>query len=122
MVLLTMAYATDNIPDNELVLTKLQQERADYLYNIVRCPVCSGQSLAGSEATIAVDLRKIIKQKIYNNLSDKEIKNDLVKLYGDDILFEPPFNKNTFLLNYGVYGLLIIIVVSLFYYRSRQRE
>jgi cytochrome c-type biogenesis protein CcmH len=102
-------------------LSEYQQERANNLYEIIRCPVCDGQSLAGSEATIAKDLRRIIDIKIQNNLSDTQIKHDLIQIYGDDIVFEPPVNKATFLLNYGVYGVLIVIL-SVFLYRHHHKK
>ncbi len=95
------------------------QERANSLYEIVRCPVCDGQSLAGSEASIAHDLRMLIDKKIHNNLSDEQIKNDLVMMYGDDILFEPPVNKKTFLLNYGVW-IFMVFAMLIFFYRYRK--
>jgi cytochrome c-type biogenesis protein CcmH/NrfF len=100
---------------NTLNLTVHQKERAENLYHIIRCPVCDGQSLAGSDADIAQDLRIIIKQKIINNISDAQIKQDLVQIYGADILFEPPKNAQTFLLNYGLWIILLIGFIILIY-------
>lgn len=102
-------------------LSSEQQKRANHFYEIVRCPVCDGQSLAGSEATIAQDLRRVIDEKILNDASDTEIKQDLITMYGQDILFEPPINKKTFLLNYGVYGVLFISFLF-FLHRHRHKQ
>jgi cytochrome c-type biogenesis protein CcmH len=102
-------------------LSVKNQERANSLYEIVRCPVCNGQSLAGSEASIAQDLRMIINTKINNNLSDEQIKNDLVLIYGEEILFEPPVDKKTFLLNYGVW-IFMVFVMLIFLYRYHKKN
>jgi cytochrome c-type biogenesis protein CcmH len=121
MIFATLVYAADTPTHKIPILTQSQQERANHLYEIVRCPVCSGQSLAGSEASIAQDLRTIIHQKIAENFSDDQIKQYLVSLYGEDILFEPPINRETFLLNYGAYGILLIIL-SIFLYHHHHRS
>lgn len=105
--------ATSYAADISGHLSGEQQKRANALYEIIRCPVCAGQSLAGSESSIAQDLRHIIDTKIQNNISDTDIKHDLVNMYGQDILFEPPNNNKTFLLNYGVW-ILMLIIMSVF--------
>ena len=109
--------------DTPFVLSAENQKRANSLYEIVRCPVCAGQSLIGSESSIAKDLRNIINMKIQHNLSDADIKRDLVGMYGQDILFEPPVNKATFLLNYGVWILMLsILLVFLYSHMARQDQ
>ncbi len=120
-IVLTLFTTFSNATDTLKKLSPEHQQRATALYEIVRCPVCDGQSLAGSEATIARDLRRIIDVKIQNNISDTRIKTELVAMYGQDILFEPPVNAQTFLLNYGVYGVLVIIFV-VFLYRHRTKN
>jgi len=104
-----------------LSLTQEQTDRLNNLYRIVRCPVCDGQPLSGSNAAIAKDLRKIIKQKVENNLSDQHIKNDLVAIYGHEILFEPPKNASTFLLHYGIW-LVLGVSFSVFIYRRLKQS
>ncbi len=120
-IALTLFTTLSNAADTLEKLSPEHQQRANALYEIVRCPVCDGQSLAGSEATIAKDLRRVIDIKIQNNISEERIKTELVTMYGQDILFEPPVNARTFLLNYGVYGVLVIIFV-VFVYRHRTKN
>lgn len=117
IIFTTLSYADDAFKK----LSPEQQQRANSLYDIVRCPVCDGQSLAGSEATLAKDLRRVIDIKIQNNISNARIKTELVAIYGQDILFEPPVNAQTFLLNYGVYGVLALIFL-IFLYRHRTKN
>ena len=64
----------------------------------VRCLVCRNQSIDESNSELAKDLRVLIKRKIIDGLSDKEIYNYLSNRYGDYILLNPPFKTNTILL------------------------
>ena len=73
-------------------------EREINIYKNIRCLVCQGQSLNDSNSDFAIDLKKVIKKKIINKKSDKEIYNYLTERYGDWILFDPPLKKNTLLL------------------------
>ena len=73
-------------------------EREINIYKNIRCLVCQGQSLNDSNSDFAIDLKKVIKKKITNKQSDKEIYKYLIERYGDWILFNPPLKINTFLL------------------------
>ena len=64
----------------------------------IRCLVCRNQSIDESNSELAKDLRVLIKEKIIDGLSDKEIYNYLSNRYGDYILLNPPFKTNTILL------------------------
>ncbi len=102
-------------------LTSQQQQRADVLYLVIRCPVCDGQPLAGSEAELSKDLRQLIQDKIKAGQSDAEIKAYMVKTLGQDILLEPPHNMQTILLDYGVYALLVILIAYFVYRHTKVR-
>ena len=73
-------------------------EREINIYKNIRCLVCQGQSLNDSNSDFAIDLKKVIKKKIINQESDQEIYKYLTERYGDWILLNPPFKKNTLLL------------------------
>ena len=79
-------------------LAMASTEREINIYKNIRCLVCQGQSLNDSNSDFAIDLKKVIKKKIINKKSDKEIYNYLTERYGDWILFNPPLKINTFLL------------------------
>jgi cytochrome c-type biogenesis protein CcmH len=79
-------------------LAMASAEREINIYKNIRCLVCQGQSLNDSNSDFAVDLKKVIKKKIINKETDKEIYKYLTERYGDWILFNPPFKINTFLL------------------------
>ena len=75
-----------------------EETRAINLFKEVRCLVCQGQTIHESNAEIAEDLKTLIREKIVEGKTDKEIKGFLVEKYGDWILYDPGLNKNTYLL------------------------
>ena len=64
----------------------------------IRCVVCQSQSIDDSDSILARDLRVLIKQKLEEGQSEKEITNYLVERYGEFILLKPKFNPSTYLL------------------------
>ncbi len=80
----------------------------------LRCLVCQNESLAGSRADLAVDLRREIRTLITDGKSDQDIMDFMVSRYGDFVRYRPPFNPVTWLLWLGPLLLLIIAVIALF--------
>lgn len=83
-----------------------RETRARELMKEVRCVVCQAQSIAESDAGIAVDLRRLIREEIADGKSDDEIRQFLVARYGDFILFRPPFEMRTLVLWVGPFVVL----------------
>ncbi len=61
----------------------------------LRCLVCQNQTIADSEAPLAVDLRQQTRAMIAAGKSDEEIRRYMVERYGDFVLYKPPFNAAT---------------------------
>ena len=66
-----------------------QDQQIIDFYKTIRCLVCDGQSIYDSETIFAQNLREQIASKFETNMSKKDIKRDLLKIYGEDISFEP---------------------------------
>ena len=81
-----------NQKNNEL------EKRFRELSSELRCLVCQNQSLLESDSELANDLKEIIYEKIYEGESNYQIKNFLVKRYGEFILFKPLLNSANLLL------------------------
>tara|TARA_Y100001970_G_scaffold266095_1_gene354371 strand:- start:831 stop:1193 length:363 start_codon:yes stop_codon:yes gene_type:complete len=64
----------------------------------LRCLICQGQSVYDSDSEFAISLKLVVQNKINQGLSEKEIYNFLTDKYGEWILYEPKFNKNTYIL------------------------
>lgn len=73
----------------------------------LRCLVCQNQTIADSQAGLAVDLKNQVREKIEQGMSDKEIIDYMVQRYGDFVLYRPPFKTATWLLWGGPFLLLI---------------
>jgi cytochrome c-type biogenesis protein CcmH len=72
----------------------------------LRCLVCQNESLAGSRAELANDLREEVRKLIQEGKTDTEIKEYLVARYGDFVLYRPPVKPTTWLLWFGPFVLL----------------
>lgn len=72
----------------------------------LRCLVCQNQTLADSNAELAADLRKEVRELAVAGRSDEQIRAYLVARYGDFVLYDPPLKSNTWLLWLGPFALL----------------
>jgi len=79
----------------------------------LRCLVCQNQTLADSNAPLAEDLRREVREMIGKNMSDQEIIDFLVQRYGDFVLYRPPWKTTTTLLWIGPFLLLGVGAVAL---------
>ena len=64
----------------------------------IRCLVCQGQSVYDSESEFSSTIKLLVKKKINEGKSEKQIYEFLRKRYGDWVIFEPKLNKNTYIL------------------------
>ena len=64
----------------------------------LRCLICQGQSVYDSDSEFATSLKLVVKNKIDEGLSEEQIYRFLTEKYGDWILYDPKFNKNTYFL------------------------
>ena len=79
----------------------------------LRCLVCQNQTIADSNAELAVDLRNQVREKLEQGMSNKDILNYMVQRYGDFVLYRPPVKATTWLLWFGPFLLLIGGIVFL---------
>ena len=64
----------------------------------LRCLICQGQSVYDSDSEFAISLKLVVKNKIDEGFTEDEIYKFLIKKYGEWILYDPQFNKNTYFL------------------------
>jgi cytochrome c-type biogenesis protein CcmH len=96
--------------------------RLKSLESQLRCLVCQNQTLAESEAPLAEDLRKEVRELAVAGKSDDDIRAYLVARYGDFVLYKPPMKPLTWLLWFGPFLLLSGgLVTWLFVLRRRAR-
>ena len=99
------AGAKDALPTD---LDRVQQRRAVELSEHLRCLVCQNQTIADSNAELAQDLRRQVREQIAQGRSDSEIVAFMVQRYGDFVLYKPPMKTSTVLLWFGPVLLLLL--------------
>lgn len=97
------------------------EQRMVNLAEDLRCLVCQNESLAGSHAELAEDLRREIRGQMKSGKSDKEVIEYLTTRYGDFVLYRPPFKPVTWLLWLGPV-LFLAIGAGAWYATLRRRR
>ena len=92
-------------------------ERVKNLTLELRCMTCQNQSIYDSDAEFSNDIKKIVKQKLQEGESERDIKKFLVERYGEYILFRPLMNyNNIFLWGFPfillIFGLFFVLIKS----------
>ena len=88
------------------------ERRVTSLAHELRCLVCQNQTIADSNAPLAVDLRNQIRSQMAAGKSDREIVDFMVERYGDFVLYRPPFKATTLFLWAGPF---LFMVLGLFF-------
>ncbi len=81
----------------------------------LRCLVCQGQTVHDSNSDFAMIIKSVVNDKIEEGKNEKEIYNFLSEKYGDWILLNPPFKKNSYLLWFLPYLIFVLGVIFLFF-------
>lgn len=89
------------------------QNRYHILIDEIRCPVCQGQSIGGSNAPLALDLRNVVIKMLKDGKSDEEIFDFMKQRYGNFVVFEPPVNNQTYILWLAPPLFAIIAIIML---------
>jgi cytochrome c-type biogenesis protein CcmH len=92
-----------------------QQAQFRELIGKLRCLVCQNESLAGSQAELAQDLRNEVYSMLRAGQSQDEVLDFLVSRYGDFVLYDPPLKPSTYILWFGPFiligiGLLVYLL------------
>jgi len=97
------------------------EQRMINLAEDLRCLVCQNESLAGSHAELAEDLRREIREQMKAGKNDKEVVEYLTDRYGDFVLYRPPFKPVTYLLWLGPL-LFLGVGVTAWYLTMKKRR
>ena len=123
LILLIPSFAAAAYEASPLAENPQAEARLKALAVELRCLVCQNQTLADSNAPLAEDLRREVREMIAKDMSDKEIIDFLVTRYGDFVLYRPRWKASTTLLWVGPFLLLGGGVTALvFALRRRQKK
>jgi cytochrome c-type biogenesis protein CcmH len=98
------------------------EARMKALTEQLRCLVCQNETLADSQAPLAEDLRKQIREQMKVGKSDPEIMTFLTERYGNFVRYRPPVIPTTYPLWFLPFALLLAGIVTLYWYLRRRRE
>ena len=103
-----------SVEPEEILKDEKQEFRARTISKNIRCMVCQNQSIDESNASLAKDLRVLIRNKVKEGHDDEEIYKFLTDRYGDFILLKPPLKLNTLALwflplIFFIFGVLIVL-------------
>jgi cytochrome c-type biogenesis protein CcmH len=90
-----------------------QEARARALFREVRCMVCQNESIADSEAGLAVDLRRLVRERIASGQDDAQVRGWLVDRYGEFVLLRPSFSWANLVLWLAPLAVVIAGVLAL---------
>jgi cytochrome c-type biogenesis protein CcmH len=72
-----------------------EEARAQALMREVRCMVCAGESVMDSNAPMAQDMRRFIREQVGEGLSDADLRQAMVERFGHEVLMRPTFDART---------------------------
>jgi cytochrome c-type biogenesis protein CcmH len=96
------------------------QARFESIAKELRCLVCQNESIADSNADLAVDLRRQVREMLVAGKSDDDIFKYMTDRYGDFVRFAPPLSPKTFLI-WGAPFIALLLGAGIVFRVARQR-
>jgi cytochrome c-type biogenesis protein CcmH len=107
-------------PD-EMLKDPAMEARARAISAELRCMVCQNQSIDDSNADLARDLRILVRKRLTDGDSDKQVVDYIVSRYGEFVLLKPRFSEKTWVLWGAPVALFVLGGLSLIVFASRRR-
>jgi cytochrome c-type biogenesis protein CcmH len=101
--------------------SEAEQAKFDRLVKEIRCVTCPNQTIADSQAPVATAMKEDIRRRLERGESEQAIRDYLISHYGDYVSYWPPVQKNTLLLWWGPFIMLVVGVAiwGTFFFRKR---
>ncbi len=109
------------VQPDEVLKDPALEARARALSRDIRCLVCQNQSIDESNASLARDLRILVRERLTAGDSDQGIRDFLIARYGDFVMLKPPFKATTYLLWLGPAAVFVIAAAGLAIHFRRRR-
>lgn len=97
------------------------QTRFESIAKELRCLVCQNESIADSNADLAIDLRRQVREMLVAGRSDDEIFKYMTDRYGDFVRFAPPWGPKTYLI-WGAPFIALLLGAGIVFRVARQRS
>ena len=109
------------VEPEEVLENQKQELRARNISKNIRCMICQNQSIDESNASLAKDLRILIRSEIKKGKEDKEIYKFLTDRYGDFILLKPPLKSTTLALWFFPF-IFLLIGFAVVFFRNKKTQ
>jgi cytochrome c-type biogenesis protein CcmH len=119
-LLLWSSAAQAVLPHEQLADPKLEQ-RAREISKDLRCQVCQNQSIDDSNAPLAADLRRLVRERLSAGDSDRQVMDFVVARYGDYVRLTPPMRLDTLMLWAAPALILLAAIIGLVLQARRRR-
>jgi cytochrome c-type biogenesis protein CcmH len=126
-VLLIVVFALFAFPGfavepNEIIADEGLESRARVISKGLRCPVCQNESIDESSASLAADLRLLVRERLIAGDSDEEVFDFVVRRYGEFVLLAPSTSGANIVLWIAAPAMLWIgLMFGIFFIRSRSK-
>lgn len=115
--------ATGTAPDvKPTILDPVANKRVAEISSQLRCLVCQNQSIADSNAELAIDLKNQVVKQIAAGKTNEQIIDFMVERYGDFVLYNPPFKLSTLLLWVGPALFFVFALTALFWTLIKRKQ
>jgi len=119
--LLVLALPALAVEPSEVLPDPALEARAREIGRALRCVVCQNQSIDDSNAEVAHDMRRAVRERLVAGDSDTQVFDFMVARYGDYVLLKPPFKAGTLILWLGAPLLLVVAGGALLVAARRRR-
>ncbi|MGQ0662305.1 MAG: cytochrome c-type biogenesis protein [Pseudomonadota bacterium] len=106
---------------SEILADEALEARARALSRQIRCQVCQNQSIDDSNAPLAADLRRLVRERLVAGDSDPAVLEFMTRRFGDYVLLNPPMKPATWLLWFGPLLVLALACLGIAVYFRRRR-
>ncbi|MBN9495741.1 MAG: cytochrome c-type biogenesis protein CcmH [Alphaproteobacteria bacterium] len=120
-LLMLMAGPALAVLPSERLADPALEARARALSLELRCQVCQNQSIDDSNAPLAADLRRLVRERLVAGDSDAGVLDYVVRRYGDYVLLRPPMREDTAVLWFGPLAILLLGAAGAFVYLRRRK-
>ena len=116
----SLAQAPAPLDDHGQLQNPLLQSRFERITKELRCLVCQNESIADSNADLANDLRRQVREMLVAGKSDADIFKFMTDRYGEFVRFNPPLNAKTLLI-WGAPFVMVLVGAGIIFRIARQR-
>lgn len=120
--MLPAAFRAWAVQPDEMLADPAMEARARDIGSELRCLVCQNESIDESNADLARDLRRLVRERLQQGDSNRQVLDYIVSRYGDFVLLRPPLKPTTWVLWFGPPTILLLGGIALvLYFRRRAR-